>query len=402
MTPQVFFAALIGYTWILTMFVDRDAIDPTSTVWYLATVAPATLFIVLGIPSLIRVRYEKSALALLILMAVTVCFSLARADAATVVTIVSLCAMLISIQHTGVTVEHRLVNTLFVVTIMCGGLLHALGQGQYGLLPGQSVRDDVLWRVSMFPYNVTPSWLFALVVLTVNYFRKGPGRLPFMLAALYFIVMSAARTGYMIVALAALFLACTRVIDFRPRLFYKLFIPGIVVVFVVALNAESVLALLAGIDNPLLNSLVFKSAEGVGSAEQAGASFVRAMIWASHGQLFAENPWLGAGTFNIFDVAPVLETFNSKGTESFITGLFARIGILALLFVTFMYMNILKAIRARDKRAYCMNILFAITSLAYGSYIVPYDFIFLLVFGAMNGIPPARAKLPAGAMPATA
>jgi hypothetical protein len=60
------------------------------------------------------------------------------------------------------------------------------------------------------------------------------------------------------------------------------------------------------------------------------------------------------------------------------------VGLLAGLFVYFIYAIAADASRRRDYLSYCLAIVLALSSLAYGSYIVPYDFIFILLFGALN------------------
>lgn len=392
MAHQILFGALTVYAWALTMFVARESLDAKGSLLYVMTVAPAVLFIIMSLPAFLRVRWKRSAFVLLGLLVLAVIAALARADVATALSVGALCAMLIAIRHSRVSIDYRFANALFVLTVATAALMHAAGIGQYGILPGQSADDEVWWRVSMFPHNVTPSWLFALVVLGLNYFHgRGFSRVAFMLAAFYFLVLSASRTGLIIFALCLAFLSCTKLIQFRRRWTYRLFIPGAVALFVVALNAESVLALLVGIENPLVTAALFKSAE-VSDAEQASSSIVRTLIWASHADLFMASPWVGYGSFDLQDAAPELAEFNTSGSESFLTGLFARIGLLALLFVAFIYFMASEAARRSDRLAYCLAIMVAISALAYGSYLVPYDFVFLMVFGAMNSVRHVRRR----------
>jgi hypothetical protein len=48
----------------------------------------------------------------------------------------------------------------------------------------------------------------------------------------------------------------------------------------------------------------------------------------------------------------------------------------------------------RDRLGYCLCLALLIYSLAYGSFLVPYNFTFLLLFAVLNGVPrdePAQA-----------
>ncbi|TLY91396.1 MAG: hypothetical protein E6K40_14950 [Gammaproteobacteria bacterium] len=351
MLRQVLFGSMLIYAWALYTFIDRGVEESASVQLYVATVAPAVLFILFSIPCCIRFRYQKPAFALLIFLILTASCSLARADFATLISVGSLCAMLIAMRHSKASVGPRLINILFLLSIVTCATMHSLGIGQYGILPGQAVDESIPWRVS---------------------------------AALYFLIFSASRTGLIVLVLWIAFLASMKVVPFRERAFYKLFIPCAVASFVIALNAEGILVLLTDSRNPIANALLFKSTEGAASVEQASTSIERTMLWSAHAQIFMENPWIGRGTFKLEDVVPLAEASTTTGSESFMTALFARIGTPAVLFVYFIYLLAVNAARERDRFSYCLVIFFSVSSLAYGSYIVPYDFVFLAVFGAIN------------------
>jgi len=419
MIHKMLYGLLTTYAWALAVFVDRSEIDTTARpdpVLYALTVVPAVLFILASVPRLARLRFDRASITLLLLLVLVALLSAAHADAATLVSVGTLCAMLVAIRQTNAVVSLTLVNVLFFASIFITETQYLLGSARYGVLPGQAVNDIVSWRASLFAYNVTPSWLFSLIVIGLNWFynRSFAYRSAMILLGMFFLVFSASRTALLALGLCITFLGCTRVIAFRERTFYKMFIPVALVAFVLMLNAEQVLILLTGFDNPLVNAVLFRSEEGVANIDQASTSIVRTFIWAQHLQLFFQDPLFGVGTFNLLDTAPEFATVASSGTESFLTGLFARIGIAAVLFVVFILQVANSAARHRDHLSFSLMIIFAVTSLAYGSYIVPYDFIFLAMFGAMNfsrgrclqadADTPARAPLmeaPTPAPPAT-
>lgn len=276
---NLLFHAIIAYAWGLAMFVDADALvdlgERKDSLLYIATVAPAVLFVLASAPAFMQARWQKPTVVLLAFMLAVVGVGVARLDFATVFSVGALCAMLIAILHSRVAVGVTMVNALFALSIMTAAMMTAAGVGQYALWPGV---DD--WRVSLFPYNVTPSWLFSLIIIGVNYFRNRctPCRWIVIPLALYFLTASGSRTGMIVVALCIAFLACTRVVEFRNRLFYRMFIPLAIATFVVALNAESLLMLLIGSDNAIANTLLFKSENGVSSTEEASASIIRTLL----------------------------------------------------------------------------------------------------------------------------
>lgn len=386
MLGQALFNCILIYSWGLYAFLDRDLDENPSLPLYVATVAPAVLFMLFSIPSFARWRYQKITLVLVLLAALVAICSLARADFRTLLSLGSLCLMITALRNSGVAATPRLINFLFVLSIATCGVMHALVIGRYGIIPGQADDQTVPWRVSLFAFNVTPSWMLSLVVISLNYFY-GRGvliRALFILLALYFLVFSASRTALIILTLWIAFVVMTKMVSFRERLFYKLFIPCAVVMFVIALNGDWILQLMTGSNSPLVNTLLSKSAEGPVSMEEAGTSVERTILWSSHLDVFLENPLIGRGTFELEDLLPYTESHSVHGGESFITGLFARVGLLALLFVYFMHLVAVEATQNGDKLAYCLIIFVAISVLAYGTYMVPYDFMFLAIFGAMN------------------
>jgi len=239
---------------------------------------------------------------------------------------------------------------------------------------------------------VTPSWLLALVVVFANYFRNpNPvARRVFIAAALYFIALSASRTSFIVLAMVCVFLAFTQLWRFRERRLYRWLLPVTVALFVVILSGQVLLSLLVGVDNPFFNVVLFRSESGAADVEAATTSIYRTFIWGAHIDAFLSDPLFGRGTFEFAALSPEHDATN--GSEAFLTAIFARTGMLALLFVYFIYRCAVDATARGDRLAYSLMILFAISSLTYGSYIVPYNFIFLLLFGAMNLAPAGRTS----------
>lgn len=388
MFQQKFFNFLIVYAWAFILLVDPYRLDGQQlgfSFLYIATVGPTAAFILLNFPSYLRRNNGKDVVSLLIFIIIVVVISLLRGDFGTIVTIGSLCLMLIVLKNTGVTVSLKLVNTLYLITICASIIMQSLGIGRYGILPGHSIAvqdSDTFWVVSLFPFNVTPSWLFSGIVLGVNYFfNPKRSKFLFIFTSGYFLLLSGSRTGLIILIISAFFLWCTTRVKFRKRMFYKVFIPCIALIFIAMLNAQNFLVYFSSLNIPFLNSFVFKSVSSATDVDQINSTIVRTFIWGAHMDIFAKNPLMGHGSFVFYQLYP---NFPGNGSEAFLTGLFARVGLSALMFIYFMYFVSITAARNNDKFLYCLMIFFAISSLSYGSYIVPYDFIFLLLFGLVN------------------
>jgi hypothetical protein len=388
---QLFFGVILVYSWALSMFIGPEALlaSTRGSALYIAIVAPAVCVVLANIDCFFAARYDRGALALAAFAVIVTLVSLMRGDLPTVISVFPLCVTLIAIHNARLAPTVGLINGLFIASIVGTLTLQVLGLPRYGVIPGYS--PDVAWRISLFPYNVTPSWLFSLVVIFTNYFRnpKPIARRAMIAVALYFIAFSASRTSLIVLMMTGAFLALTQLWRFRNRRLFRWLLPASVGLFVIFLSTQALLTLLVGVDDPLLNAVLFRSEAGASDVDAATTSIYRTIIWGAHLDAFLNNPLFGLGTMNFADLA--LGTEDVTGSESFLTGLFGRTGSLALLFVYFIYRNAVDATNRGDRFVYCLMILFALTSLTYGSYIVPYDFIFLVLFSAMNIGPAGRA-----------
>jgi hypothetical protein len=389
---NLIFGVMLIYSWALSMFADASVLGDTTagSAMYLAIVAPAVVIALSNVDRILSSHYDRSTLALAGFAVVVTLVSIVRRDLATAISIVPLCVTLIAIHNSRLAPGLGLINGLFITSIVVTFTLQVLGTPRYGVIPGYSA--DVAWRVSLFPYNVTPSWLLALIVIFANYFRNpNPlARRLYIAAALYFIALSASRTSLIVLAMVCGFLALTQLWRFRERQLYRWLLPVSVALFVIILSGQVLLSLLVGVDNPLFNAVLFRSESGAADVEAATTSIYRTFIWGAHIEAFLNDPLFGRGTFEFAALSP--EYVATSGSESFLTALFARTGMLALLFVYFIYRCGVDATTRRDRFAYSLMILFAISAFTYGSYIVPYNFIFLLLFGAMNLAPARKAS----------
>jgi len=133
----------------------------------------------------------------------------------------------------------------------------------------------------------------------------------------------------------------------------------------------------------VLNLLFYKSMTGVmepGDEIYAIASY-RNLIWLEHLRLFTESPVIGQGTLpHIFEDYG----YTFTGSESFFTGLLARIGLMILPFIFFFIYQFKMAFKTNNIALYCLVCIIPVIMLTYGSFIVPYNMLFLLIFGMIN------------------
>ena len=267
---QLIFGVMLIYSWVFSVFADSSTVGEitASPVLYLATVAPAVIIALSNLDSILSSHYDRSTLALAGMAVLVTLVSVVRHDLATAFSVVPLCLTLIAIHNARLTPSLGLINSLFVASIVVTLIVQIVGSPRYGVIPGYASIFES--RVSLFPYNVTPSWLLALVVVFANYFRNpNPvARRVFIAAALYFIALSASRTSFIVLAMVCVFLAFTQLWRFRERRLYRWLLPVTVALFVVILSGQVLLSLLVGVDNPFFNVVLFRSESGAADVLQ--------------------------------------------------------------------------------------------------------------------------------------
>lgn len=383
---QNLFNFVVAWAWVIGMFVNPALYNGASPLLYTITVTPAIVFIVASYRSYMKEAVSYAEFALFIFLALVLPVAFFRVDSATAFSLSALVFMLVAIYSTKVTVSLRLLNGLFIASVLASIATYYAGINPYGFLPGQSeggARLGLQWRVSLFPYAILNSWVLAIVVIGANhYLSSSRAKWLYILGGAYFLVFSASRTGLVVLASALLFMALAKVATFKPRVLYRAFLPAIMLGVIVALNMPAMLSGLAALDIPELNAFLFRSENAPTDEAQVTESAFRTIIWSAHWDLFLSNPLTGAGTFVFGEMFPDHEFMS--GSESFFTGLMARTGIASLCFALFLFLAADKTAKDGNKLGYCFAILIMITSMTYGSYMAPYDFLFLLLFAGLN------------------
>jgi O-antigen ligase len=382
-----FYLALIGYYWLYTGLRDiNDAIEPGSAA-FLLYVAPVALFAAAGSLALIATRTVAARdLTLAIFLTIVCSVAAARGDFDTISSLAILCLPLLVVSVFRLSFSMNVPNLLFLASFPLALLSFAIGASPYGIIPGMGIVEDeaVIWRISLFP-GVAESGFFAAVVLVANLLQKGGfARAPVAALAAYVLLFSGIRSALIATLMALVFAWLSR--GMRAARATMLFV-AMIGAFLLMFAAEQVLTLLPTLGNETLNNYLFRSAGGVESVEDVRKSVYRTWIWLQHFNLFVDNPWLGAGTFSFETIAtdePV-EGRIGTGSESFLTGLLARVGIIALLFIAFLLMAVVRGIRQQRPLVPAVGIVLFVAMFAYGSFIVSYNFLFLLTLGLLFG-----------------
>ncbi|MEM9077494.1 MAG: O-antigen ligase family protein [Bacteroidota bacterium] len=267
-----------------------------------------------------------------------------------------------------------------------------LGFNDYGYLPKFGGADLIFyggvgWRISLFPL-LPESALFSLLIIVINFFHnKNPSRIFYFALGGYFLIFSGLRTSIILLAFFLLFVICMKFYRFRAKslLFYSFNIV-LFAVFIIVLSFQSLVLHLNNFDNDFINQLLFKSSEGIASKKQLYNTIARSWVWEKHLGIFMENPLFGVGTFELKNyVGPAKFAYQrATGSESFFTNMLARIGIMALFFFSFLFRLQRKALLEDNKLVFFLILTLMITMIAYGSFFVPYNFLFLICIGLLN------------------
>lgn len=402
------FTSLLVYYWALQYAVRIDEPVARGDLLYYLFIVPIAAFSLLGLAGLrMSRRTERSVRWAAAYMIVVVAVALARGDLPTILTTVLFTAGVMTVLDGALKPSTRLLNSLFLASIVVNSLMFLSGRSIYAVLPGLSLDGDLWWRVALFPHVATSAF-FALIVLLVNIERRdAPLRRVCATLALYFVLLSGLRSALVAGLIACGYLGLVHLGLLRTPRAKLAYLVGALVLFVASLFATQLLLLLPGFGNETLNVYLFRSEGGLESEADVARSVYRTWLWSEHLRIAAANPVLGIGTFDFAALADYDPTVGEwgLGSESFLTGLYARVGTPALLLIA----TFVTAIRLRDEPGLHLRTMIAlllfVAMLAYGSFVNIYDFVFLVMLGLLaergriarrrrNGAPSGNSRLP--------
>lgn len=392
LSRQRLFEVLLLWYWFLLYFQSHNAVVERFSLLYFALTLPILAFLAFNLHHVVSWRYDRLTAPLVLYIVVVGVVSTLRADFATAYNVLLFTVPVILILQHRLQVPVALLNWLFLLSILGAVLTYSLGISEFGFLPGQSelsANRGLQWRVSLFPL-LPVSAFFSLLVFFANLlYSRGRSRWFFCTAAAYFVILSGNRTSLIVALLSLLVLFFTRKIEFRPRTFYKLLFGGLAASFILLVSMDAILSAVA-IENPVIANYLFRTQQGqtVVDSEEVVRTVYRTWLWQQHLQIFSSSPLTGVGTFFLPDLLTerLLRSNIDTGSESLLTGLLARIGLMIVPLLVFFGRLWARTMEHRDRLGYCLCLALFVYSLAYGSFLVPYNFVFLLTFALLNGI----------------
>jgi hypothetical protein len=393
---RVSVAALLVYYWahLYLRALLPDSLESRATYWLL--VGPVAVVASL---SLARHalgggrRYGLLGVGPLVLFtALAAVASLPRADSATLLSAGLFVIALMWLCAAPTRLPLGLVNGLFLASVATGIVFHLAGWSDYGWWPGQYVDglDSGLgFRVSLFPL-VPESAFFALVVVLCNQVAgRGTARWFWVAAGLYYLVFSGLRTALIAFVLCEAYLwATANHRRLSPWQRVALLVLALAV-FIVVVAGSDVVLLVPGLAESPLGSYLLRSAADDLSAESLAQSVYRSWLWAQHLSIFASSPLTGIGTYEFMSVATeaLIEDHDGTGSESFVTAWLSRVGLCFVPALVFFGRLFRRAAGAPDALEATLCIVLGVAAFGYGSFIVPYNFLFLLVLALLLARP---------------
>jgi O-antigen ligase len=388
---QKIFNILLVYYWIIIYALGFLTKVERFSVAYLMYEVPIVIFLILMLKYILFMQSRLSIFLWIYLIPVII-ISIIRMDLSTIITVSLTTITIITIINSKIQINLRLINSLFYLSIVLAVIFFHIGLNKYSYIPGLTNYSGVensneQWRISLFP-NLLDSGLFSCFIFIINYFynKERVSRLVVLLLSFYFLVFTGIRSAILLFLVFVIFLIISKVKTFKPSTFYLFYNWIIVLLIVLTLFSGSLLSHLRNnIHNEFFNKIVFKSQDKTVSDKQTKSISMRTWIWEQHYNIFKRNPLFGVGTFS-FSKEVKGAVPGMIASESPLTTLLARVGLIVLPFIFFFWNLWLDALFRLNRYCYLLPLLIIISLLTYGSYFSPYNFIFLLIFASYNEV----------------
>jgi O-antigen ligase len=143
----------------------------------------------------------------------------------------------------------------------------------------------------------------------------------------------------------------------------------------------------AGINIPFVNQFLFHSEQGVQGAKGLSETVYRGWLWAQHISIFVQHPLFGIGSYdlnNLVDDRILGNQHDYAGTESLLTGLLSRVGLLALLLFAAIIAKLHQAVKLGEHAAAASGIAMIVMLISHGGLANTYNIEFLLLASGLS------------------
>lgn len=396
---RIFLGFVVLYWALQFLRGDMTEIVPMDLLYYFY-VLPAAGFAMIGLGFLLVVtrQFNRSAIMMLMMIVLVFAVSISRGDVRTIASVGLLAATVLIMVQLRPSISLAVINGLFVSAVIITTLLYFMGYSAYTFVPGLNSHPTDWWRISAYP-SVSEGGLFAMVVFVVNLASRGQSyRLPMLLGSAYMLLLSGSRTGLFAALICVPYILLRRGGMLTRETSKMMFVGAAVGVFLFVVFASEFLLNLPFSNSEFFRTVILRQDEyarfNVGS--ELGTAAVRQWIFDQHMAVFWSSPFTGIGTFDLAQLTTGYEVFDNSGTgsEAFVTGLLARIGLISLLLYVAVFFPGRDLRGENGDRSIVTRIGLIVGMVTYGSFVNVYDVLFLLLLaGSYGGIVNRRPEL---------
>ena len=376
--------AYIGYATylcVLWMFFNYggSGLDPykgSGFRWLLIT-TPLFIYLAINFLLLISKPFVDRNFVTLFLLLYLLCTLLAsgiKADIKHFSEIVRWVLPIMFICHFKVYMPVNILNALYLFAVVTIFFTFDPSDSDYGFLPGQTttnLHQGLWWRVSIWKYMTPPySAAFSIIVYFANYFlNKSASRYILYSLSIYFLVLSASRTGYFVFAICLSVVLFRGYFTFKFRLLYIL-IPIFSVAAIFLLQFFSDLLPMLGIRNEFLTSALLRNPTSSGDAGNLSSRF---NIILEHLRLVTE-----AGASAVFGLGSEVyasPAWRSNGghlggtADSNVSHLIVRDGLAIVFLVLSFVFLFVESMKNRNIAAYIVLLALLLYTIGYGAWL---------------------------------
>ncbi len=315
-----------------------------------------------------------------------------RGDFSTVTNLALMIGTLLAIILLKIRVSIQFINWLFIASIFAGIFSSAAGISIYSQLPFLGGDENLPWRVSIFPKAPETAFLCSTVLIANIVSDQGNKYVKWIAA--YFLMFSGIRSVIIFVSLAVLLILLQRRNLLHRRTSIAIFVVCSVGFVLAFLAYGQVLAFILSRHLPsFLQEFAFRTDGSFGSIEEVQQSVYRVWLWKEHFNIVGSAWPIGIGTFDFNKVAYFPDGIGAgDGSESYWTGLFARIGVPSVIFLSSLV--VLATQRRQPNIAAPVALVLIGLGFTYGTFFVPYSMNFLLMISLIaNGLEPSRKSI---------
>ena len=324
---------------------------------------------------------------LLLFIFSSIYLSLIRLDTTSLIAISLFGLTMYYIDCFSLKIDLKLLNRIFLLSVIISIPLFYSGYSKYGFIPGQGgfSYDELLsGRISLFP-NVTSSIYFSFMIFLINLFfnKNFYQKLFFLGLSLYFIYFGISRTVMLGLLLVLMFRGIFKIYPIRKNLFYQFFLPLILIVgpIIFVYFIEDIISFLVSLNSNFITEHLFRSYLTV---DKIMKDIARVSIWTEHLRLFMEYPWGLSTQEIIMNVNPNLVLSDGGGSESFLTRILVRYGFGSIFLYLFLFSLLTRATITGNEYLYVFVYIFIFIGVSYGSFFVAYNVLFLIFVSSLN------------------